>query len=86
MEQSSSAQGPRQRSASMANIRYGVYSQPANIAGKTVKEVRDQYSKIWGIPTDAVAMVGKDRIDENAVVQPGQNIEFFRKAGEKGTF
>jgi len=79
---SSSAQQPRANG--MANLRYGVYNQPSNIAGKTVAEVRSQFSKIWGIPNDAVAYCGKDKMDENSVIQPGQNIEFHRRAGEKG--
>lgn len=80
---SSSAAQPG-RSTGMANVRYGVYNQPSNVGGKTVAEVRAQYSKIWGIPNDAVAMCGKDKLGENDVIQPGQNIEFHRRAGEKG--
>jgi hypothetical protein len=68
----------------MANLRYGVYNQPSNVAGKTVKEVRDQFSKIWGIPNDAVAYCGKEKLNEDSVIQPGQNVEFHRRAGEKG--
>lgn len=68
----------------MANLRFGVYNQPTNVAGKSVKEARDQFSKIWGIPTDAVAYKGKDKLDENYVIQPGDNVEFHRRAGEKG--
>jgi hypothetical protein len=34
--------------------------------------------------SDAVAYCGKDKLDENAVIQPGQNVEFHRRAGEKG--
>jgi len=84
METSSSSEGQPSRSSGMANIRYGVYNQPSNIAGKSIKEVREQFSKIWGIPNDAVAYCGKDKLDENAVIQPGQNVEFHRRAGEKG--
>jgi hypothetical protein len=82
--EATSNNSPQNRPSGMANLRYGVYNQPSNVAGKTVKEVRDQFSKVWGIPNDAVAYVGKDRLDENAVIQPGQNIEFHRRAGEKG--
>lgn len=84
MENHSASSANAPRANSMINVRYGVYSQPANLAGKTVSEVREQYSRIWGIPNDAVAMAGKDRLDENAVIQPGQNVEFHRRAGEKG--
>ena len=83
METNSNSAQPN-RPQGMANLRYGVYNQPSNIAGKTVREVRSQFSKIWGIPADAVAYCGKDKMDEDSVISPGQNIEFHRRAGEKG--
>jgi hypothetical protein len=67
-----------------ANVRFGVYSQPAPVSGKTVGEVRQQFAKIWGISNDAVAYKGKDKLDENYVIQPGDNLEFHRRSGEKG--
>lgn len=73
-----------QSSSGVANVRFGVYSQPTPVAGKSVKEVREQFSKLWGIPTDAVAYKGKDKLDENYVIQPNDNLEFHRRAGEKG--
>lgn len=84
MESNNSSSSQPTSQTGMANLRYGVYNQPSNIAGKTVSDVRQQFSKIWGIPNDAVAYCGKDRMDENAIIQPGQNIEFHRRAGEKG--
>ena len=84
MDTNSSSAAQPNRATGMANLRYGVYNQPSNIAGKTVKEVRDQFSKIWGIPNDAVAMHGKEKLNEDSVIQPGQNVEFHRRAGEKG--
>lgn len=68
----------------VANVRFGVYSQPSPVAGKSVKEAREQFGKLWGIPNDAVAYKGKDKLDENYVIQPGDNVEFHRRAGEKG--
>lgn len=76
--------GQTQSSSGVANVRFGVYSQPTPVAGKSVKEVREQFSKLWGIPTDAVAYKGKDKLDENYVIQPNDNLEFHRRAGEKG--
>jgi hypothetical protein len=71
-------------SGQMANVRFGVYTQPAPVAGKTVREVREQFSKLWGIPSDAVAYKGKDKLDEDAVIGASDNVEFHRRAGEKG--
>jgi hypothetical protein len=83
MEQSASQNQPSAVQG-IANVRFGVYNQPSNIAGKTVSKAREQFSRLWGIPTDAVAYKGKDRLDENYVIQPGDNVEFHRRAGEKG--
>ena len=68
----------------VSNVRFGVYSQATPVAGKSIKEIRDQFSKLWGIPSDATAYKGKDKLDENYVVQPNDNLEFHRRAGEKG--
>jgi len=73
-----------QAASGVANVRFGVYSQPSNVGGKTVKEAREQFSKLWGIPSDAIAYKGKDKLNENYVIQPGDNVEFHRRAGEKG--
>jgi hypothetical protein len=71
-------------SEGVANVRYGVYNQPAPVSGKTVGQVREQFSKLWGISSDAIAYKGKDKLDENYVIQPNDNVEFHRRAGEKG--
>jgi len=68
----------------VAGVRYGVYNQFAPVAGKTVAQVREQFSKVWGISSDAVAYKGKDKLDENYVIQPNDNLEFHRRSGEKG--
>lgn len=68
----------------VANVRYGVYNQPAPVSGKTIGQVREQFSKLWGISSDAIAYKGKDKLDENYVIQANDNIEFHRRAGEKG--
>lgn len=75
---------PQQPSTQMANVRFGVYTQPAPVAGKSVKDIREQFSKLWGIPSDAIAYKGKDKLDENYVVESNDNVEFHRRAGEKG--
>jgi len=74
----------QQASGQMANVRFGVYTQPAPVAGKSVKEIREQFTKLWGIPSDAVAYKGKDKLDEDYVVGSNDNVEFHRRAGEKG--
>jgi hypothetical protein len=72
------------QSSGVANVRFGVYNQPSNVGGKSIKEAREQFSKLWGIPTDAVAYKGKEKLSEDYVIQAGDNVEFHRRAGEKG--
>lgn len=67
-----------------AQIRFGVYNQPGNHAGKTVREVREVQGKLWGIPDDASAYLGSQKLEDNYEIQEGDNIEFHRRAGEKG--
>lgn len=67
-----------------ATISYGVYTENATIAGKTVAEARTMYARLWNIPKDAVAYKGKEAMGEGYQIQPNDTIEFFRKAGEKG--
>jgi hypothetical protein len=82
--QNNNLNGSGSSSNGVANVRFGVYSQATPVAGKSIKEIRDQFSKLWGIPSDATAYKGKDKLDENYVVQPNDNLEFHRRAGEKG--
>lgn len=84
MDMNSNQQNQTNTSSGVANLRYGVYSQPAPVSGKTVAEVRQQFSKLWGISSDAIAYKGKDKLEENYVIQPGDNLEFHRRSGEKG--
>ncbi len=72
-------------SGGVANVRFGVYSQASPVAGRSIKEIREQFSKLWGIPSDATAYKGKDKMDEDYVVQQNDNLEFHRRAGEKGS-
>lgn len=82
-DQGNKAKGKAQANA-MANVRYGVYNQPGPYAGQTISEVRNQLGKLWNIPPDAQAYKGKEQLDANYTIQPGDHIEFHRKMGEKG--
>lgn len=67
-----------------ASVRYGVYGQPGEFAGKTVAQVRQQLSGPWSIPKDAKAHKGKQALDDTYTIQPGDSIDFHRQLGEKG--
>lgn len=67
-----------------AQVRFGVYNKVSDFAGKTVAEVRQSHGKTWGVPTDASAFLGKEKLDDSYVIQESDQIEFHRRAGEKG--
>jgi hypothetical protein len=58
------------------NVFYGKRKDSPSFAGKTVKEIREHYSKAWDLPNDAVAIVGRERLDDNSILESGQNLEF----------
>lgn len=68
----------------LANVRYGLYGQPGPYAGKSITDIRKEVGGLWGIPADAAAFKGKERLDDSYVVESGDQIEFHRKMGEKG--
>jgi hypothetical protein len=78
------AQNPGAKAGGMARVRFGVYNQPGNHVGKTIQEVRESHTKLWGIPKDANAFKGSEKLPEDYVIQENDTIEFHRKAGEKG--
>lgn len=84
MQNLDTAGGGQAGGNNVAQVRFGVYNNPGNHAGKTIAEVRQGFTRLWGIPNDAHAYNGRERLDENYVIQPGDNVEFHRKAGEKG--
>jgi len=67
-----------------ATLCYGPWVETADLAGKSIKELRGTYTNLWTIPDDAVAYKGKEAMTEDYIVQPGDRIELFRRMGEKG--
>jgi len=84
MDMASSASAGKPASGGMASIKFGVFSNPGSHAGKSISQVRAEQGKLWGVPTDAAAHVGKTAVSEDYVIQEGDNVEFHRRAGEKG--
>ena len=66
------------------NLRFGIYNQPGDYSGKSVAEVRQLFGAAWGIPNEASAFKGKERLADDYILQPGDELEFHRRAGEKG--
>jgi hypothetical protein len=65
-------------------VLYGVHSLEANVAGRTVAEIRTALQQALNISPRAVAVVDGHEVAEATVLQVGQQLEFVRLAGEKG--
>lgn len=66
-------------------VRHGVNSLTLdNLAGKTVREIRNDLGDLLNIPESAqVRINGATASDDNAVAD-GASVEFVKTAGEKG--
>lgn len=66
-------------------VRHGVNSLTLdNLAGKTVREVREEVGDLLNVPESAqVRINGAHATDDNAVAD-GASVEFVKTAGEKG--
>jgi hypothetical protein len=76
----------RGQAASQEQVRvlYGVHSLEADLAGRTVGDVRKALRQALNISPQAVAVVDGREVEEGAVLLGGQQLEFVRLAGEKG--
>lgn len=65
-------------------VRYGVNNKQGDLAGKTIGQIRAEVGRSWKLTDDTSAYNGTQKLDEDYVVKPGENIEFHRRQGEKG--
>lgn len=75
---------PPARTQEAVRVIYGVHSIEANIAGRSVGEIRTALKQALNIGPQAVAVVDGREILESYMLQAGQVLEFVRLAGEKG--
>ena len=66
-------------------VSYGVHHLDAAIAGKSVGEVRQALREPLNIDPRALALVNGRDVAESYVLKAGDQLEFVRLAGEKGT-
>lgn len=71
-------------SGGTCRMRFGSYNQPAPFVGWTVAQVRERLADLWGVPKDANAFIGKTKLEDSHVISPDEEIEFVKRAGEKG--
>ena len=65
-------------------VLYGVHALEANLAGRTVADVRQALRQALNISPQAVAIVDGREVEESTILVAGQQLEFVRLAGEKG--
>lgn len=65
-------------------VLHGVHALEANLAGRTVADVRQALRQALNISPQAVAVVDGREVGEGFILLAGQQLEFVRLAGEKG--
>ncbi len=63
---------------------YGVNDLELDLAGKSIRSVYKVLEQVLNIPRDASVSVNGNRVDDDYVVRPGDEIEFLKTAGVKG--
>jgi len=63
----------------------GVHTLEAHVAGRTVGEVRGALAQALNVSPAAVAVVNGGEVGADYVLREGEQLEFVRLAGEKGT-
>lgn len=62
----------------MESVRYGIYGENRDIAGKTVAQLRQEIESAWGLPSDAVAYCGNTPLADSWIIAKGAIIQFHR--------
>ncbi|MBI3832194.1 MAG: hypothetical protein HY291_21915 [Planctomycetes bacterium] len=66
-------------------VRCGVNSTNLDsLAGKTIREVRDEVGDLLGVAANAQPRINGAPVSEDARVPEGASVEFVKVAGEKG--
>ena len=75
-----------QRGASTVRVICGVHTLEAQVAGRTIGDVRGALSQALNISPEAIAVVDGGEVGADHVLEAGEQVEFVRLAGEKGRF
>jgi hypothetical protein len=66
------------------NIIHGVYAHALPLAGRTIREAREELEDRMNIAPEAVAVVDGVEVDEEEVLRENQVLNFLTPSGEKG--
>lgn len=75
---------PRAEGGGKVRVLYGIHALWAEVAGKTVSEIREALGQAFNISPRAIALVDGQEVSESHMLLPDQHLEFVRLAGEKG--
>ena len=75
---------PGKAPTGLVKISYGVHNLEADIAGKSVSEVRQSLKEPLNIDPRALALVNGRDVAASHILKQGDQLEFVRLAGEKG--
>ncbi len=80
------AEGITMEGNKMAEVKVinGVNVLDADVAGKTVAEVRAMSKQALNIDDEAKAIVNGDEVKSTYVLEAGDELEFVKKSGTKG--
>jgi hypothetical protein len=68
----------------MISVSCGASSSNYPVVGKTVSFVKATYREILNIETDSKAVVNGEEVKDSYVLKSSDQLEFVRRAGEKG--
>lgn len=66
------------------NIIHGVYAHSMPLAGRTIREAREELEDRMNIAPEAVAVVDGLEVGEEEILRENQVLNFLSPAGEKG--
>lgn len=68
----------------MITVSHGVNTLSADLAGRTVSEVRAMTAQALNHAASDKALVGGEEVDESYVLQQGDELDFAKASGDKG--
>ncbi len=74
-----------QGASGAVRVIYGVHTLEAQVAGRSVGDVRAALSQALNISPEAIAVVGGVEAGGDHILKAGEQLEFVRLAGEKGS-
>ena len=59
---------------------HGANEEWSNLSGKSIGTIRKSLQEVFNIPADATAFLNGVKCDDETIVKPGDNLEFFKES------